>query len=65
MKTTDHRPSNADYRLYEAFWEGFVDFRHGLQENPYRSAATRGAEAQLWDRGREAGRRIAEATRVV
>ena len=30
MKNTDQRQLTSDYAPYEAFWEGFVDYRHGL-----------------------------------
>ena len=30
MKDTDQRPLFSEYAPYEAFWEGFVDYRHGL-----------------------------------
>ena len=35
MKDTDQRPPSSEYAPYEAFWEGFVDYRHGLHRNPY------------------------------
>jgi hypothetical protein len=35
MKNTDQRPPSSEYAPYEAFWEGFVDYQHGLHRNPY------------------------------
>ena len=46
----------------EAFWEGFVDYRHGLHRNPYDAVPTQDVECQAWDRGQEAGMR---ATRTI
>lgn len=62
MKTKDHRFPRSDYAPYEAFLEGFVDYRHGLHENPYDSVPAFSAEAQAWARGREAAKRITQAT---
>ena len=57
MKNTDQRQLIADYAPYEAFWEGFVDYRHGLHRNPYDAVPTRDVECRAWDRGHEAGMR--------
>ncbi len=46
---------------YEAFWEGFIDCRHGLHHNPYDTVRSMRAEARAWDRGQEACKRILSA----
>jgi hypothetical protein len=62
MKNTDKRTLASDYAPYEAFWEGFVDYRHGLHRNPYYDAVPRqDIEAQAWDSGREASTRVTRA----
>jgi hypothetical protein len=61
MTKTDQRSYTSDYAPYEAFWEGFVDYRHGLQRNPYDAAARQNTEAQAWDFGREASMRVTYA----
>ena len=48
-------------RHYEAFWEGFVDYRHGLHHNPYGAVPTKDV-AQAWDRGQETGLRVTRAS---
>ena len=53
MKNTDQRQLTSDYAPYEAFWEGFVDYRHGLHRNPYDAVPTQDVECQAWDRGQE------------
>jgi len=60
MKDT-HDITTSDYAPYEAFWEGFVDFRDGQHRNPYHATPARGAEARAWDRGREASMRVTRA----
>ena len=50
MKNTDQRPLFSEYAPYETFWEGFVDYRHGLYRNPYDTVSTQGVESQAWDR---------------
>jgi hypothetical protein len=61
MKNTDQRQLTSDYAPYEAFWEGFVDYRHGLHRNPYDAVPTQDVECQAWDRGQEAGMRATRA----
>ena len=51
----------SEYAPYEAFWEGFVDYRHGLHRNPYDTMPAQGVEARAWDRGREASMRVTRA----
>jgi hypothetical protein len=65
MKTADQRISTSEYAPYEAFWEGFVDYRHGLQRNPYEAVPAQGVEAHAWDRGREASIRVTGAIEKV
>lgn len=59
MKNTDQPFSQ--YAPYEAFWEGFVDYRHGLYRNPYDTVPAQEVESQAWNRGQEAGMRAARA----
>lgn len=61
MKNTDQRKLTSDYASYQAFWEGFVDYRHGLRQNPYEAVPTQDVESQAWDRGQEAGMRAMRA----
>ena len=61
MKNTDQRPPSSEHAPYEAFWEGFVDYRHGLHRNPYDAVPTQDVESQAWDRGQEAGMRATRA----
>ena len=65
MKNADQRLLTSDYSPYVAFWEGFVDYRHGLYRNPYDAVPTQDVEFQAWDRGQEAGMRAARAIRSV
>jgi len=60
MTNTDHDCLTSDHAPYEAFWEGFVDYRDGLDRNPYGTPA-KSTEARHWDRGRRAALRIARA----
>jgi hypothetical protein len=60
MKNADEI-TTSDYSPYEAFWEGFVDYRDGLHRNPYQAMPTQGVEARAWDRGREASMRVTRA----
>ncbi len=46
MKNTDQRQLTSDYAPYEAFWEGFVDYRHGLHRNPYEAVPTQDVESR-------------------
>jgi hypothetical protein len=61
MKNTDQRHLTSDYSPYEAFWEGFIDYRHGLHRNPYLVPA-QGAEAHAWEHGQEASMRVTRTT---
>jgi hypothetical protein len=61
MRKTDNKLSTSEYAPLEAFWEGFVDHRDGLQRNPYNAVPAKDAEAQAWDRGREASMRVTGA----
>ena len=61
MKNADQRILASEYAPYEAFWEGFVDYRSGLHRNPYDSVPTQNVEAHAWDRGREASMRVTRA----
>jgi hypothetical protein len=61
MNNTDHRLLTSEHAPYEAFWEGFVDFRHGLHHNPYDAAPAKETEAQSWDHGQEAAMRVERA----
>ena len=61
MKSTDQRQLTSDYSPYEAFWEGFVDYRYGLRRNPYEAIPTQYVESRAWDRGQEAGMRAMRA----
>jgi hypothetical protein len=45
MQETDQPPSGSDYASYEAFLEGFVDFRDGSHSNPYDAVPTATVEA--------------------
>ncbi|MGZ8388131.1 MAG: hypothetical protein ACXWVE_07825 [Rhodoplanes sp.] len=58
MKNANQRKLTSEYAPYEAFWEGFVDYRHGLQCNPYDAVPAQDVEAHAWDRGREASIRV-------
>ena len=60
MKNSHQRRLTSQYTPYEAFWEGFVDYRHGLHHNPY-VVPTQDVESQAWDRGHEAGMRVMRA----
>jgi len=53
MKNTDQRQLTSDYAPYEAFWEGFVDYRHGSRHNPYDAVPTQDVECQAWDEVRK------------
>lgn len=58
MTKTDQNSYTSDYAPYEAFWEGFVDYRDGLKRNPYDAAPRQDTEARAWDFGREASMRV-------
>ena len=47
MKNTDKRQLTSDYAPYQAFWEGFVDYRHGLHRNPYEAVPTQDVNSKL------------------
>lgn len=55
MKNTDQRPLFSEYAPYEAFWEGFVDYRHGLYRNPYDSVPFRVSNPKLGIEARKRG----------
>ena len=61
MQNTYQRSFASDYAPYEAFWEGFVDYRHGLKRNPYDALPRQDIEAHAWDIGREASMRVTYA----
>jgi hypothetical protein len=61
MKNTHQRLLTSEYAPYEAFWEGFIDYRHGVHRNPYHAVPAQDVEYQAWNRGQEAGMRVARA----
>lgn len=61
MKNVRQKLLTSEYAPYGAFWEGFVDYRHGMHRNPYNAAPAQDAESQAWDRGQEAGMRVMRA----